>query len=407
MNIEAMKLHLENIDDNFSRLKRNQKDSRALHNISKELGILFKGHFVVIIIPTNTGDPLSIMSVYPEISTLNKIAESIIREEDPSIIKTLWEENDSWIIEIDRRILDDSAISLSSRELTALLLHEIGHVKDSNSIPTRISRIMKYQYAQLSSKVKAMFKSKYGKTLILPIADTASINASIRNSGVTKEMQADKYAIKFGYSPEIVSAIDKIIAVIPPNNLDGDESMQRMMIFITKSAGDLTKRRNRLVRESFKDLREYNASPYIESCFKEIMEDLYDLDPKITEENTEKILQEYEDEYFCEFFGIRKKLKPLRPYDLDYIQIEVEKIKTYGDKFSIISFIQGKIDMVDYYINILNNDKFSRKYEVPHTMEYLESYKSKLKDSLERALNTRIVPTEYGIVIRDPIGYEG
>lgn len=88
------------------------------------------------------------MSIFPTQSTVEKLVDSILNEESDKMLKTIWDENKEWTIEIDRRILTGAFIEANSKELTALILHECGHVIYSNSIPQRMSKVMKYEYAK-------------------------------------------------------------------------------------------------------------------------------------------------------------------------------------------------------------------------------------------------------------------
>lgn len=418
MNKEATKMHLEIIDDAFSSLKKNVRELKPLSIIERELGIIFQGKFTIQIVVPKQNDLWSVMSMYPEKRTLDKIIESVVREDSPSVLKTIWEKNTSWIIEIDRRTIDDSIIPISNRELTALLLHEIGHVKESQSIPVRISKVMKYQFSTLSTRMKMILKHPaYQKMLILPVVDSSSIYGSMTPSGVNHEIKADAYAVKFGYKEEIATVLSKIIQKSSSVALDADGGMSKVMEFITTSIDDLSRRRGKIALESFQCLRNLNASPFIESVFSDIFENVFYLSGNYmestdsalsyTKEQVSDILKDYEDGYYCEVFGLKKKLKPIKQQDLDYIAVEVERIRTYNDKILTMSYIRSKLDALEYYISIVKNDKFSRKIEVPHTLEYLEAYKEKMERLLRIAMDVKVEPPYHGLTIQYPAGYEG
>lgn len=102
-----------------------------------------------------------------------------------------------------------------------------------------------------------------------------------------------------------------------------------------------------------------------------------------------------------------KKLKRI-PYDLvSYIQIETEAIKDFNDKQMISSYCLGKLQTVEWYIELLKVG--SEKYIVPHSLSELESIRSQLKTCHEQIMRVKIVnPNDRPIIdIKYPKGYEG
>ena len=84
----------------------------------------------------------------------------------------------SGIKKIPYTIFDDKIINITPSELTALLLHEIGHVIYANSITTRICTILQYEIASTSMSNKALIKDRFFKRILsLPI-----FNACIADS---------------------------------------------------------------------------------------------------------------------------------------------------------------------------------------------------------------------------------
>ena len=79
--------------------------------------------------------------------------------------------------------------------------------------------------------------------------------------------------------------------------------------------------------------------------------------------------------YFQEKFGI-KKLKPIPLSTIAYVQVEGENIKTANDKYMIASYCLGKIELVEWYIELI--DAGSKKYIVPHDKKYLERMRNQL-----------------------------
>ena len=102
-----------------------------------------------------------------------------------------------------------------------------------------------------------------------------------------------------------------------------------------------------------------------------------------------------------------KKLKKI-PVDLvSYIQIETEAIKDFNDKQMISSYCLGKLEMVNWYLDLL--EVGSEKYIVPQSKAYLESVRDGLMECHKQIMSVKIKnPNDRPIVdIKYPKGYEG
>lgn len=102
-----------------------------------------------------------------------------------------------------------------------------------------------------------------------------------------------------------------------------------------------------------------------------------------------------------------KKLKRI-PSDLvSYIQIETEAIRDSNDKMMISSYCLHKLDVVNWYIELLENG--SKKYIVPQSKEHLEMIRDQLIDCHKAIMATKITnPADRPIIdIKYPKGYEG
>lgn len=113
----------------------------------------------------------------------------------------------------------------------------------------------------------------------------------------------------------------------------------------------------------------------------------------------------YNLKYLQESFGV-KKLKKI-PTDLvAYITIEAESIKDSNDKMMISSYCLGKIEIVEWYIELL--EVGSKKYIVPHTKPYLEGVRTQLLACFKKIMDTPIPKKDRPLLdIQYPAGYEG
>ena len=108
--------------------------------------------------------------------------------------------------------------------------------------------------------------------------------------------------------------------------------------------------------------------------------------------------------YLKESWGV-KKLKSIPKDLIPYIQIETEAIKDSNDKMILSSYTLGKIEIVEWYIELLTVG--SKKYIVPHTKPYLELVRTQLLVCFKKIMNTTINKGDKTIDIKYPKGYEG
>ena len=102
-----------------------------------------------------------------------------------------------------------------------------------------------------------------------------------------------------------------------------------------------------------------------------------------------------------------KKLKKL-PRDLvAYITIETESIEDANDKMMIASYCLGKLDIVEWYIELI--DTANPRYIVPHPRPYLVTLRTELLECYKNIMATKIPDKKNRpyLGIQYPAGLEG
>ena len=106
-------------------------------------------------------------------------------------------------------------------------------------------------------------------------------------------------------------------------------------------------------------------------------------------------------------FGKPKKLKKI-PSDLvSYIQIETEAIKDSNDKMMISSYCLDKLELVNWYIELL--EVGSKKYIVPQSKAHLEMVRDQLMACHKEIMAVKVKnPKDRPIIdIKYPEDYDG
>lgn len=404
------------IENAFTRLKANDNDTAALRNIADALASVMNRTFSVTTIhPTNKSQECMVMSVYPDESVLDRLVEAIVTEQKDAIIAKIWNDTTKWNIEIDTRILTSDA-NLTEKELTALILHEVGHIVYSNTIPMRIAKIIRLEFVSTSIVNKELLKDTFfSKLLYIPLINACAANR--HKASIKTEMNADKYVMQCGYGKDLASAIDKII-ILAGTDIHPDKEMKELAGFSVDSIINLQKRQNNLVKRNMLTLAMATPSRFAKGVIDKISTGLSgNKDPRgaVTEAVREQYISDkidsitkklYDSDVFTEsIFNRVHKMKRIDPADIDYIGLEVNNIKTNDDKMMIVSYIYNKMDIIDYYIALI--DSKNPQYIIPHTRESLVQMKERLEAYRTMAIDRKLPTVNYGINIQFPAGYEG
>ena len=196
MQIKLNKEKFKAIEGSFLIMLEDHSSSASLKVIKNSLEECFPDYEFDIRItdPINNQSPLFVMSVYPELTTIDKIINAVLSNKNTDAIKKLWETNKKWTIEIDGKLFKKEVIDVNEKELTAMLLHEIGHIVYSTSLPNRISLIMRYEISKTTMQNKVMAKNNIFSTIMaLPILDSCISDGKKTPSSIREEIKADSF----------------------------------------------------------------------------------------------------------------------------------------------------------------------------------------------------------------------
>lgn len=342
------------------------------------------------------------MAVTPDTSTVEKISYAVANAEGTvDTIKDLWKKATSWRLDIDDALFK----ILSAEELTAVTLHEIGHIVDTDSVPTRLYNIVQFGLATNPVVQRAMVISKqiYSKFLSIPVNSACGMYYD--KSSIRKEIKADNMAVVNGYKDALVSGMSKIENHIKNTNATTatDEELKTSVDYVTARLQQISDRKTALAKKDMMKFKKYLESSDEEtlgkSVFCEAVEECYDcFTPKFIGGDT----------CFEELALISKKLEPIDRNQLDYIRLKIESMEDTTDKMTIISYINSKLELAEYYISILHNKKASKKYKVPHTEEYLNYVIDTLNALKQKAFAKKVgTYNYYDINVTYPNGYQG
>lgn len=395
------------LDTIFANLMNNPSDKNMINELSVFLSKVFSKNISVEYIDCKKCD-FFVMSVVPADNAIDKIIMGLSKGEQVSVIKTIWSNCNDWTVEIDSRLFNKSYIDITPRELSALLLHEIGHVINSDSVINKINNTIRFEIAKGPASTRAFTTNPaFSKLLSIPIINACVFNKE--RDELKNEIRADNFASKMGYTYDLLSALNKVtnIKKYDKNSISGPLDMT------SKMYTDMIKRRGNLSRRTFLRVRDRIPNgTRLRYRLESVGNGFYKLDNEkefndrfrnYLYETADKVM----DDYYTEFFGIKKKVKPITRDQLDYIYTQTEDIETNNDKMMILSYINSKIDLCDYYISILSDPKQAKKYKIPYTVQALENIKKELYAAKTKVYNKKIIENKEAVLVYYPPGYEG
>lgn len=404
-----------------------------------------KSTFTVHVVKNNTTEPFFGMRIFPNTDAANKIAEDmVVNKFDASAIRAAWQKIDNWVIEIDSQCFDRSQLSFNPKEITSMLLHEVGHTIYSDKVVERFYLAYKTCYMSMKSAEKDTVKFAYG-LFTIPLTTACMLRSWTRGrTAIKEEYFADKIVVDNGYGEHYVSALTKIIeacgnSVVNSNHAEDDAEVESSMNWVMTNICDVKKR-----KENLKDQLFYrsvkSSSGYLKALSVLILNTLgINLREKYTGDVVECTIETMEKEgaevafELCfETVGYAKfdstvsnslnnpkysnpgtpayeawrKTKPQKLpswEELDRIKIEIDKITNHYDRTFVLDLIYDQINHINDFMESIEHDtNATRKYkaEANRMLAELDNYRSMVlaRDSFAK---------HYQVFVKVPDGYEG
>lgn len=368
----------------MSEIKESSDTSDTIDSLSITLGDYFNKNISVRIVETRPSDIYFIMSVVPEDSVVNKIA-SIVADNKGTLetISALWKKCENWRLEFDSKNFDGR---FTSAELTAMTLHEVGHIINTNSIPNRISTTVQFGIVKGAMNDTKKLSSSISKVLIkLPIIKACMFNTYPKQ--LKEELRADKFAIKMGYATPLLTAFKKTEKYL---KRDHSKDIEKYTEFTNSSMKMLKEREKHIIQPVIGKLTNNFSDNIIHEAFDDVVETV----------DTCK-------EVYYEFMGIgKKKLEPITQAQIDYIAARVGAMKKNDDKIMLLSYANSKLELCNYYLELLDNPKVAKKFNIPNTLAQLTNFVLQLNRLREKIIDYKL-PKGDDFVVFYPSKYQG
>lgn len=423
------KANSEYIEKCFAKIKYNKDVNSSLLAISNTLKREYGKNFTIEIIKNNTNEFFG-MNVYPSPADLYRIANRMALCDDSSLdISKAWNDIDQWCIEIDSLLFEDINMDIQANELTALLLHEIGHVVISDEVPRSTFKIFKVNFFKQDLGFRNIFHDKLVNhdviawIMTFPLIEACSNKSFFKrnfgklkyNRALEKEFYADAYVAKCGYGDALYDFIEKLIMYGKNEmvNKTCDEKANELTMVTNWSfdnINSLTMRRGKLYK-SLKVEMKRNPSSLVKAISQKLNKVVFK-EPESSFKNTDTVIIESfiinslskATSNFSRLLDKHNRVKPCKIRDLDIFEVEIANINTVDDKMYVIECLHDEIDKADYALMLLEYGKNDR---VTQSRSTIQAYKDNALKLLKQAKEAKIPEERYGLFIKYPKGYEG
>lgn len=390
-----------------------------------------------------TKEPFFGMRIFPSQKYAENIIKEIIEEDETNILNMCerWKKISEWDIEIDNRVFQRESISFNPQELTAMLLHEIGHTIYSDKKIEMFYRIYKECNIRMKETDKAAAKILYiiymiPLTLVCGFRDWGLTSVDLR-----EEIFADQSVQKLGYSKHLISAFSKIIKAYGSGGYVSESSdekeLTRIMDMCNLNISDLRHRRDKLKDELYNTGNSHNGR-YIKTMISNIMKKIGIA--KKTRYNGNTVLESdfsscFDNENFInesllifdiksfnnlekqitimqnsakakianEAFGIKKKVEIPSQLEVDCISVELDRIENHADRRYVLDLIYNQEEKIQKFMELCEYNKdLKRKH-----YGKMQSMMTELEDIRKKVLSKRSFDKNYKVFVRYPEGYEG
>ena len=211
---------LENIF--YDAIQNHKLNNRACYAIKKELNNFFKDSTCEQVYYTENNDKMFFgMKVFARING-DQIEDYLMGTDDVRLA--------SYVVEIDSHLLNP-ILGIDSREMVALLLHEIGHVVNDTT-PVRNARTYLDEYLAKNKETLTISRSyQYREILAFALSDFISKQGSAFYTGNVDEVLADDFVRAYGYSDSLDSALQKIMKNFR-NLYSGNSNIDKFAVFL-------------------------------------------------------------------------------------------------------------------------------------------------------------------------------
>jgi hypothetical protein len=406
---------LYQIEQAIEQIQMDKDVPRNLEIIRRMINLEFKATCEKVYLTKNITQTYFFgIHVFPTKKELYKIADKVIHLDQ----KVQFENCTEFVLELDSKLIYD--IGATPKEITAAILHEIGHKVYSKKSQIR-SKVLFLNAClknvaiaggALTTIARVISPVKFLLFSAILTCFTNSLSSWLR---LKDEMDADSFAVKYGYAADLHSLIGKfrndseltlgfgkISKFARTTAIGSDESQRAIMRWSIKNILEFSIRRAEIARQLEAQLRE-EPSEYGREIIQEQLDQIRKAQKasglRMSIQSSLKKEDALLGESVKSFIEIQSK--GMSYLELDELSVEIERIETYEDKIYIVSRIYRDLAAANKAMDKISKDNSnSGKLR----LEQFKDYVGQLKDLLTRTRAFKVKETQYGVYVKYPKG---
>lgn len=378
-----MKYDLTSFDIIFNDILRyGEPTSQQLTQLKNELNRFYSGNgrCKQVLFTRNTDRAFFGMCVYPHV-TPNAVSDAFTSS------KSKGRYNFDYMVEFDSKLFEELN-GFTGSELTAILLHEVGHIAiDESNNAEVISDFVNEYITTKDTTISIKNVSNASELLRYAYIRTIQKLNSIFNKN-QEEFRADRFAIDMGYGPSLESAFVKILkakgSIAPTGKFN-------TLIWTLTTYKHLYQRKKFLIK-CMDEVNEYTGSRLDRDMNNNLKKALSRV--KISE----GFIVSDRMEYIHEAFG-KIKTSALRAIEDDaYVyEVRIKNIDNEIEAIDLLRDINNKINIVSDYLEL---EKNISDHEIRRWNMLLDKLRA-LREALSKSEAYK--PKYYGLYVQMPI----
>jgi len=410
--IKTNSTYLAQIENSIEKIQNTNEPtvvSTNLELIRKMINHEFKANCTkVSLVHNRTKSYFFGVQLFPTESQLLSISEKIVDTNN----KVQFENCKEFIIELDSKLIYD--LDITPREITAAILHEIGHKVYDKDILIRTKFQFLSSLTTIGGATVLIVKKVSPLKFLLYLAIINIFSNTLNDWLLLKEEKnADSFAVKYGYAVELYSLLDKLskdkmlTAFLVRNDRKKEEKI--IMNWSVKNMLNFSLRKAKIKKDLEMQLKEEN-SEYTKNIIKSQINQINKIksSPQINSitsdgnSNESTILIESVKSY------MEMMSKGKSELEIDEILIEIDRIETYEDKMYVLGRLYRNLAIVNKTIEKIRggkNDFYNKGINPGKTPESeFVIFKEKVNELIEKVRVKKIKDADYGLFIKNPKG---
>lgn len=410
--------YLKNIENNLANVQQGKSVDRNLEELASNINKLYgnTGATCKSVKLRNSMDEVKFfgMSIFPDSAFIDRESRSVFGQELPKQFDKTTRVVSGYHIIIDDKLLHMKELNATPRQLTAVILHEIGHIIYTDEVLDEFDRMNTLKRGVTNPATVVMggifsrgnvgtFAATMLGLLMIDVYMVYSLNLLLQNI----EIRSDSHAVELGYRDDLYQILDKVKSLKEAQHMRS-KATRRILLDTGYSEKGMLEKRLSVLRQIqnestslhwMYELYDNRLVESIEPAYKDLISPKYNM---LIENSLKEKIKKVVD---MGIFGPSLPSRALRR-DIDKIKLDIQSIEDVDDKYYIIDSITSLRIKVYNGLEWYGISKVDIHPKMPTEKELKEADKE-LEKMQQKVIDIKIPEERYGLFVKYPVGYEG